>query len=1002
MLLNGMARPVNLISSNVKIHSPVRDSIALIPYGDDPLALLAEHLLDDYTEQLPDLTSDTIGAVVLVSEPHAAKRLRQLLLQQAELRGHHAILCPEILSLREWAKRQLTKYKKEPYSICGQHQRELILFNALSQHLDLLGSGSPWHLSSDLLSLFDQLTLNQKSLPDSYDDFEEEIAQAYGLSVDEFPALGREASLVYTLWNAWHSQLNAEKILDSEAAYLLGLNADIENNSKPLYIVGYHQFTDAEQNWLKKLLEQKRCQLYLHGQARTVSALSLSSPDYHPDSPVDNLLKVFNLKPENNNSECYTQFINNCYDHEHQTFKERAAAFSENNSAEIKNRLKLLFCKGHEEQSHAVELQVRRLLLDGKNNIGIVTENRRLARRVRALLERADVPLLDLAGWALSTTRSGAVLERWLECIEEDFSFLPLLDILKSPFIFSHIDTKLVKHAAYRLEHDIIRQENIARNLQFYKKSIHNRADKLQWSCEISETLTGILDSFETANELLKPLLKGQHNALEYIQKLTASLELIGMTKLLQEDAAGSRVIEMLETLRHSAEQYSLEFSWSDFRTWLGRSLEQFVFSPELSSTQAGNPVTLMGLGQSRLQQFDALIIASAEHEHLPGKTTVTPFFNNVVRHQLNLSTTHEILSERFHHFRRLLEAAPEILITANDEENGEEVPLSPWLEIIHRFYQQAFEDTLEDKELKQLVINPETFVIRSSDKTLPDKTSQSKSVLTNEQVPNRYSPSSYQKLMDCPYQFFAAYGLNLSPSEEVQEALSKSDYGERVHLCLEAFHSEHPWLPGPFKENFTDNHRDSAIALLNDISQQVFSRDVENNFEHSGWLDKWLKLVPEYVDWQIKNASDWQFYEAERKTKITWNESNELTGRLDRIDKNKEGLSIIDYKTGQSANLAEVEQGEAVQLPFYALLAEAEFNQPVNKVSYLNLDKTVKFGTQLEGDALDTTRQQIGERLAELIKEMKGGKELTAWGTESTCQYCNMDRLCRKQAWKV
>ncbi|MCW9030804.1 MAG: hypothetical protein OQK58_04890, partial [Gammaproteobacteria bacterium] len=59
----------------------VRENINLIPYGDDPLALLAQHLIADYAEQLPDLTTDTIGAVVLIPEAHAAKRLRSHLLQ---------------------------------------------------------------------------------------------------------------------------------------------------------------------------------------------------------------------------------------------------------------------------------------------------------------------------------------------------------------------------------------------------------------------------------------------------------------------------------------------------------------------------------------------------------------------------------------------------------------------------------------------------------------------------------------------------------------------------------------------------------------------------------------------------------------------------------------------------------------------------------------------------------------------------------------------------------
>jgi len=968
----------------------VRENITLTPYGDDPLAKLAQHLLDDYAEQLPDLSQ----VIVLLSEPHAAKRLRHLLLHHAEQRGTQALLCPQILNLRDWGKRQFKQYQTTQHTICGQHQRELILFDALTQHKTLLGSGSPWHLTDDLLQLFDQLTSNQKSLPEHYDDFEKEIATAYGLSSEDFPALGHEAKLVHTLWNAWHVQLNAENLFDSEAAYLLGLKADILNNKNKLYIAGYHQFSVAERNWLTQLIDKQRCQLYLHGQQQ-IETLSESS-DYHPDQPVSTLLNHFNLKTNNELTNNYTQFINRCYAHEQQSFLERTAELAKTPANDINKQLKLLFSKGHEEQAHAVELQVRRWLLEGKNSIGIVTENRRLARRVRALLERADVPLQDLAGWALSTTRAGAVLERWLECIEEDFSHQPLLDILKSPFIFSDLDSQQVKHAAYRLEHDIIRQENIARNLQRYKKTINLRAEKLQWSSETSTTLLAILDSFDTANNSLKPLLSGSHEACDYIEKLMLSLNLLGMTELLQKDAAGIRILEMLETLKHSAVQYNLKFKWSDFRTWLGRSLEKFVFVPEKTSS----PVTLVGLGQSRLQQFDALIIASAEHEHLPGKTNLTPFFNNAVRTQLNLSTTHDMLTERFHHFRRLLEAAPEILITANNEENGEDVPLSPWLEILHRFYQQAYSASLEDPELKKLVSHANSFVIRSTEKSLPEKTLQAKSSLPKELLPKQFSPSSYQTLMNCPYQFFAARGLNLSANEEVQEALSKSDYGERVHLCLEAFHQDVTRLPGPFTAALSEKNRTSAIASLTEISQQVFSRDLDDSFEHSGWLEQWLKLIPNYIDWQIKNTCEWQFNKAELQSKVNWKNGISLNGRLDRLDKNDTGLSIIDYKTGASAKLAEIKQGEAVQLPFYALLAQAELKQHVSQVSYLNLDKTVKFGAQLSGDALESISQEIADRLALIIDEMSQGKALTAWGDEGTCQYCNINRLCRKQAW--
>jgi len=114
-----------------------------------------------------------------------------------------------------------------------------------------------------------------------------------------------------------------------------------------------------------------------------------------------------------------------------------------------------------------------------KKNIAIVTENRRLARRVRALLERANVTISDYAGWALSTSSAASVLERWLQTIEEDFAHQPLLDILKSPFILSDWDYEERMRTVYRLENDIIFHENIPANLQRYRRHAQYRKKRL-------------------------------------------------------------------------------------------------------------------------------------------------------------------------------------------------------------------------------------------------------------------------------------------------------------------------------------------------------------------------------------------------------------------------------------------------------------------------------------------------------------------------------------------
>ena len=126
-----------------------------------------------------------------------------------------------------------------------------------------------------------------------------------------------------------------------------------------------------------------------------------------------------------------------------------------------------------------------------------------------------------------------------------------------------------------------------------------------------------------------------------------------------------------------------------------------------------------------------------------------------------------------------------------------------------------------------------------------------------------------------------------------------------------------------------------------------------------------------------------------------------ELKGRLDRIDHDAHGSAIIDYKTGAALPTQDdVEAGEAVQLPFYALLAQASA-QPVTRVEYVAIkaDK-ISAAACLEGEALSKLAHATEQRLIALIQELRSGAPMPAWGDEKTCAWCAMSGLCRKQMW--
>lgn len=962
----------------------------LLPFDRDPLDALAETLLQEHRETLPLLEQVT----VLLPDSGDAPRLRLRLLQQAEKLGYHALLGPRIIDWHHWLSEQTVSEQ----AAISDYRRELILVQALRKHSKLFGEANHWALADSLLQLFDELTLNRIGVPQDIDEFHQRIAKGYGLTPYTLHAMERETQLVHTLWQAWHQELKQRNLLDRNARYLLQLSATLAQPfEKPLYLLAPAITCAAEREWLAAMATKSGVRLLLHGH---ITPDATPNNLFHPETPLRQILTAMEITQAGcNGSSDYSRLLDQVFAAKADTpLRQRAEAFATQiPTSPLKDRLAVFATESDEEEARAVELQVRRWLLEGKRRIGIVSENRRLARRVRALLERANIAVEDTAGWALSTTSAAAVLERWLQCIEEDFPHQAMLDLLKSPFFCAPEERDDHLSNVYMLERDIVLHENIGSGIKRYRQSLKYRQHRLP--PDLATRLDPVDNLLEQLQQAAQPLQKFNPpriaDAAEMLQLLLQSMTTLELTTRLGEDPAGMRLLEELQKMAQAASGERHAMTWMEFRSWLGRTLERYDFKP----ASPNQPVIFMELTNSSLGHFDALIIASAEREQLPGTAVGSPFFNDTVKHELGLSTADERLAGKFYHFRRLLEAAPVIFITHCILRQGEQVLPSPWLELLLAFHKLAYDSETDDLKLKRLLAEDATLVIRPS--PLPESSEMPHPTIDPALLPKRYSAGAYQQLMECPYQFFAARGLGLAPPDAIREALEKSDYGERVHRCLQAFHGGVDKLPGPFSGEWKAERREEAIALLAQISDAVFARDLEDNYLHRGWLQRWKQHIPNYIDWQIERAESWQVVAVEQQLQQERTiPGGILHGRLDRVDSNGESLAIIDYKTGGYAKPEMVSKGEAVQLPFYALLA-AESKLPVERVEYLALDENKVNGrTLLEGDKLTTLSQQVGERLALLQQQMRDGTELPAWGTEENCGYCRFTGICRRAEW--
>ncbi|OGT18761.1 MAG: hypothetical protein A2V90_04525 [Gammaproteobacteria bacterium RBG_16_57_12] len=955
-----------------------------IPYHQDLLAALAHTLLQHHAQHLPDLSRCSI----LLPGLDAAPRLRGLLLEQAAQAGHQALLGPEITTLRDWINTQPLSRR-----VIDEHSREIVLFKALREHSQLFGNANAWGLVDELIRLFDELTLNQIDLPPDIDSFIKKLHQAYGLQ-QAMKHLGREANIVHTLWHAWHRDLQSMKMLEPCTAYLQRLHHSLDEAKKrrSIYLAGFTRLSRAEHLWLQTLLKNHQATLFIHG----LPAADIDADKLHPQAAIGKLaaqLAITPLQPEPPSA--YTALLDAVYLPQDHTLKERAEVFARQYpQSPLAGRLALLYAGNAEEEARAVDVQVRQWLLDGHQTVGIVTENRRLARRIRALLERAGISLDDSAGWALSTTSAASALEAWLRVIEEDFAYRPLLDLLKSSFILPDWGREQLLTAVYRLEQDIILHENINRDLSRYRRQVTQRAARLPTGQgEYARPLLALLDRLEQASQPLMKVFDGRkHPAASYLRALLDSLAQLGMRQAFDGDAAGQRLLQELELMAGAQLAATLRMDWLEFRTWLGRTLERYNFQPPVS----GGQVRLMSLKQSPLQSFDALVIAGAEREFLHGNGANSPFFNDAVRRELGLAGSVDRLNETFHHFRRLLDSAQHLLISLRLHQDGEDIAPSPWVEHLNAFHTIAYGQGLENQGLKAICHRREAQVINSEPASAPEKLGMPQPQIPGTLVPSSFSSTAYQQLLDCPYQFYAARCLKLSPPDKVREAMEKADFGQHVHRCLQAFHSDVPGLPGPFRGDILTN-RQAAIECLGEISQAVFAADLEDNFQHRGWLKRWLAVVPRYIDWQARRQEHWQLMRTEASVSEQRPAGYAITGRLDRIDQSATGQrAVVDYKTGKLPNVHDVRNGEAVQLPFYALLFEA-----VVTVEYLSLDIN-SFGSKsiLDEAELSSLSERIQYRLDQLYVQLKAGGPLPAWGDEQTCGRCVMAGICRRESW--
>jgi ATP-dependent helicase/nuclease subunit B len=824
--------------------------------------------------------------------------------------------------------------------------RELALVAQLRDR-DWCDEADLWAVAAELRQLADDLTRHRAVLPTTLAEFASRLEVAYRVRAGA--PLEMEARLVHEAWRAMIG--DGDGAVDAVTRYHLQLAQLADGAALPLVAVGLEGLSAAEEAFLAA-----------YGARQPVLVISPGFDDTEGDPIVRVLAAAWP-------SQCAGV----------PSLRERAAALAAAACADpLQGRITLAGAASLEEEAEIADVRIRSWLLEGKQRIAVVVHDRLVARRLRALLERADVLVEDAAGWALSTVAAATVIMRFLDCLRSDFHHRDLIDLLKSPFLFGHWSGDVRRSAAYRVE-QIVRREGVIGGLGNFLGVAARHDD--------SAHATAALECLQSA--ALRMFARRQATIGGWLERLGQALDVLGVAHGLARDAAGQQLLDLLARLARELEDSGPRFDFAAWRRWLDGALERATFRDR----DVTSPVLFTHLAATVLQEFDAVILLGCDARQFPGKAAASLFFNQSVRGQLGLPVREDELERVRRQLFALVAATPHVFVTWQAQVDDEPNLVSPYFARLEAFSELTFAHGLQ---LPSTVSVHAARVKSAASDGPPPCVAGAPAAAARELVPRRVSVSAWASLVACPYQFYARHMLKLNELDEVREDVEKRDYGELVHAVLQRFHEWHDRLLGADRSQL-----ERELAALSD---EVFAPLVARNYLAVGWLVRWRALIPAYLDWQAaREASGWHFAAGEAARELVLvlagGETLTLRGRLDRIDERHTAdgaeYAVLDYKTQRAEGLRRRvrEAGEDVQLAAYALLQEG-----VTGAAYLSLDQNVTAVVPEEAPAVLAALDR--ERMVRAFSALLQGATLNAHGDSRTCRWCEMRALCRRDYW--
>lgn len=401
------------------------------------------------------------------------------------------------------------------------------------------------------------------------------------------------------------------------------------------------------------------------------------------------------------------------------------------------------------------------------------------------------------------------------------------------------------------------------------------------------------------------------------------------------------------------------------------------------------NGLQIMGVLESRVLDFDTVIVTSMNEGKFPAGKSQNSFIPYDVKRELGLPTFKEKDAIYTYHFYHLLQRATNIYLLYNTESEGLDAGEKS------RFITQLEVEEQNNHTLTHEIYNATLPEIAYEPMEIPK--SDSVMLRLKEIAEKGFSPSALTSYIRNPIQFYFQKILRISEVEEVEENIALNTLGTIIHETLRVLYE--PFIDKFISENdilncfkqiddevlkqFKVVYKEGEIKKgRNLLAFEVAKRNVSN----------FLKVELE----SIKKGDAIKIIALEQTFERVLHHPNLpfpvlIKGNVDRIEQRNGNIRIIDYKTGKvdKANVTlkswnglieDIKSDKIIQVLAYAFMYETEAKGKTIEagiISFKNLkagflpfnfkvDKT--FNSSITEDILRNYLEQLVLLLSEIL----------------------------------